>query len=161
MKVLALIILSLFLIPRASNTELSLEDFIFSDRELPKGVQLKAVGENDRLPCQITTNPFISDDRSFLDCFARAFTRDSISTKNISRALFSVYKEQSEIGLFALETDSEETAAQILNEMNTNIPEGDSSEIIQTANLVLWLWHDRARTKAFDELKILIDTRIE
>ena len=161
MKLLSILFLSVFLIQDSIDTSLKLEDFIFTEHNLPNGCKLKQVTINDRLPCEIKTNPFISSQPNFLNCFARSFTRDSTLIQNIKKGLFSVYEDQSEIGLFGLETDSKQTAILILNEMKTKYPNEDGGELIQAGKILLWLWHDREKTSAFKELKKLIDTQLK
>ncbi len=161
MKLVSIIMLSFFFIQGSLDTRLELEQFIFDQQELPEGCIIKPIAEGDRLPCQIKTNPFISADRDFLNCFSRSFVRDSVLASKVKSGLFSIYEDQWEIGVFGLETDSKKTAKLILDEMITNIPSQERGEIIQAGNLLIWLWHDRTKPSSFDELNQLIKAQIE
>jgi len=140
---------------------LELENFVFQEQELPNGCKLKPVASNDRLPCAATSNPFISSERSFLDCFTRQFVRDSALIQSVKRGLFSVYEDQSEIGIYGLETDSEETTRLILNHIETNYPNDESGEFFQSGKILIWLWHDKGKPNSFDDLKKLIEAQIK
>ena len=161
MKLLSLIILSVILVQEPIDPKLELEDFVFQEQELPNGCKLKTVASNDRLPCEATSNPFISSERSFLDCFSRQFVRDSTLIQSVKRGLFCVYEDQSEIGIYGLETDSEETTQLIQNYIETNYPNDESGEFFQSGKILIWLWHDREKTNSFNELKKLIEVQIK
>lgn len=161
MRLLLIIILSIFFIQEPIDTKLELEDFVFSKEELPDGCKLKLVVNNDRLPCEAKANPFISSDRSFLDCFTKRLIQDSTLIQNVKRGLFSVYEDQSEIGIFGLETDSKKATKLILDNIMTNYPSDENRELIQSGKILIWLWQDNGETKSFNELKELINARIK
>ena len=161
MKLISIIILSVFFIQGPIDAKLELEDFVFSKEELPHGCRLKSVAKNELLPCEAKANPFISSERSFLDCFTRRLIKDSTLIQNVKRGLFSVYEDQSEIGVFGLETDSKKTSKLILNDIMTNNPNDESMELIQSGKILIWLWHDKGKTNSFNELKKLVEARIK
>ncbi len=161
MKLISIIILSVFFIQGAIDTKLELEDFVFSKEELPDGCRLKSVVNSDLLPCEAKANPFISSERSFLDCFTRRLIMDSTLIQNVKRGLFSVYEDQSEIGIFGLETDSKKTSKLILKDITTNYTNDESMELIQSGKILIWLWHDKGKTNSFNELKKLVEARIK
>jgi hypothetical protein len=161
MKLVSIIILSLFFIQEPVDTKLELEDFVFSQEELPGGCKLKLVESSDLLPCGATANPYISSERSFLDCFTKRLIKDSTLIQSVKRGLFSVYEAQSEIGVFGLEADSEKTSKLILKDIKKNYPNDESRELIQSGKILIWLWHDKEKTNSFNEIKKLIDSRIK
>lgn len=161
MKLVFIIIISVFFVQEPSSTSVQLEDFVFSQEVLPDGCSLKVVASNDRLPCQAKSNPFISSERSFLDCFTKRLIQDPTLVQQVNRGLFSVYEAKSEMGIFGLATDSETTTELILKDIQTNHPDDESMELFQSGNILIWLWHDQGKTNAFSELKTLINARIK
>lgn len=160
MKLISIVILSVFFLIEPIEPKLELEDFVFSQEDLPLGCTLKTVGSNDRLPCEIKTNPFISEDPSFLDCFTKRLIQDKTLNRNITKGLFSVYEGPSEIGVFGLETASEKTTTLIHQHIKANNSSDASMELIQAGKILIWLWHDRERTNSFTELRKLIEAEI-
>ena len=143
------------------DTKVQLEDFVFSPEELPEGCSLKLVASEDVLPCKATSNPYISSERSFLDCFTKRLIKDSALVQQVTKGLFSVYEGDSELGIFGLETASEATTTLILKDIQSNNPDDQGMELMQSGNILIWLWHDQSKTKTFDELKTLIEARIK
>ncbi len=161
MKLLAIIILSFLIIPKPIDSKLKLEEFVFLEEELPDGCNLKQVINTGNLPCNAQSNPFISSDRIFLDCFIGRLIQDSTLVQNVKRGLFSIYEDKAEIGIFGLETDSEKTAKLILNRLMKKKPNDDSSKLIQSGKIIIWLWKDQGKNSSFDELTKLINARID
>ncbi len=161
MRLLSIIILSVLFTQESIDSNLKLEDFVFLAQELPDGCKIKPIASNARLPCDIKTNPFISSDRKFLDCFAGNLVQDPTLIQHVKKGLFSVYLDQAEIGIFGLEVDSEKTAELILKGMIKSNPNNKSSKLIQSGKIILWLWKDKGENNSFNELKKLIDARIK
>lgn len=161
MKLLSIIIVSFLCVLKPIDSKLKLEDFVFAEEELPAGCSIKQVTDNDHLPCNAEANPFISSDRIFLDCFSGNLVRDATLAQNVKRGLFSIYEDQAEIGIFGLEIDSEKTAKLIINGLMKNNPNDESSELIHSGTIVIWLWKDKGENSSFNELKKLIKARIE
>ena len=161
MKLLSIIIVSFLFISQPIDSKLKLEEFIFLEEELPDGCNLKQVIDTNNLPCNAKANPFISSDRIFLDCFIGSLIRDSTLAQNVKRGLFSIYEDQAEIGVFGLETDSEKTAKLIVNRMKKKNPNDESSKLIQSGKIIIWVWKDKGENRSFDALKKLIDARFD
>lgn len=144
-----------------ANSKLKLEDFVFMEQELPDNSKLKQVIDNEHLPCNAPTNPLVSSESSFLDCFVKLLVRDATLTQNVKKGLFSVYENNAEIGVFGLETDSYKTAKLISENIILNKHIYGGSEIIQSGNIVILLWHDNIESKTFNGFKKLIYDEIE
>ncbi len=161
MKLVFIIILSVLCFQNPTNSNVALEDFIFSEKELPKGCKLKPILSSDKLPCGIQSNPFISSDSDFLVCFMRMMHLGSKWVPDIEKGLFLVYEEASEIGIFGLETNSPEIAKQIEKDMLAINPNDTNSKVFLSGNTLIYLWQDQARTQSFNEIEKLIEAKLE
>ena len=154
-SLLLILVLSSFAV-----NKLELENLIFANSELPDGCEIKAVTKTDHLPCDAKSNPFISSDSEYLECFAKNFISDTLLIKKISRGLFSIYTDGSEIGIFAVKTDSESTAELIKKEVEMNNDHRHNSELFLSGSYFIWLWRDRGKNENFNEMKTLIEKEI-
>ncbi|MBX2826526.1 MAG: hypothetical protein KTR22_00075 [Flavobacteriaceae bacterium] len=159
MKFLFLLIMGLSL--TINPTEPTLEDFVFTQELLPKNCSFKEVTEGARLPCKATTNPYVSNDPAFVNCFAGMMLRDEALTQKVKKALFSVYMDTNEVGVFGLEADSEESALQIVAHLEDKAPNDEGSSLLQSGPIVILLWQDRGKTEAYETLKSLIEKQME
>ncbi|MBW2937846.1 hypothetical protein KXJ69_06980 [Aureisphaera sp. CAU 1614] len=161
MKLVFVIILSVLCFQNPTISNVALEDFIFSEQELPRGCKLKPILSSDKLPCGIQSNPFISSDSDFLVCFMRMMHLGSTLVPDIEKGLFSVYEDTSEIGIFGLETSSPEVAKQIKKDMLANNPNDPNGKIFLSENILIYLWQDQARNQSFNEIEQLIKTKLD
>ena len=154
-SLLLILVLSSFAV-----NKLELENLIFANSELPDGCEIKAVTKTDHLPCDAKSNPFISSDSEYLECFAKNFISDTLLIKKISRGLFSIYTDGAEIGIFAVKADSESTAELIKKDVEMNNDNLDKSELFLSGSYFIWLWRDRGKNENFNEMKTLIEKEI-
>ncbi|MDC1384764.1 hypothetical protein N8329_02160 [Crocinitomicaceae bacterium] len=160
MKLVLLLTVSLFYSCVDCN-KLELENLIFDNSELPDGCRIKAVGKSDHLPCNAKSNPFISSDSEYLECFVSKFVNDTLLIQKIDRGLFSIYTDGTEIGIFAVKTDSESTAKLIKKDVEMNNENMDKSELFISGTHFIWLWGDEGKNKNLSEIKTLIEKEIE
>jgi hypothetical protein len=82
--------------PASSNksNNLTLSDFIFKDQDLPRNCRIAPVETTEELPCGAKSNPFLSSERRFLDCFAGELLHDKAVVATTRSALFSVTWEE-------------------------------------------------------------------
>jgi hypothetical protein len=144
---------------------LTLADFIFENHQLPGTCRLVPIEPGEPLPCEFKSNPFLSEEREFLDCFVRNFVSDNETLIAATRsALFSVYLENDEIGVFGLELESETSTNQAANLLQQEMQETTESQrftIFQKDRLVIQVWRDNETDVCFDRLKELIMARIQ
>ncbi len=162
MKTRVFVILTMCAIFLSSCEEpLTLAGFIFKNQELPGNCRRVSVKPGEKLPCGVKSNPFVSSERQFLDCFARMLVDDESLVAATRSALFSLYREKGEIGICGLEFDSETSASQaavLLRKKNTNIKR---FAIFQKGRIVILLWRDDETDTSFDRLKEMIVARIK
>ncbi len=140
--------------------ELELENLIFDNSELPDSCIIKAVSKADRLPCDAKSNPFISSDSEYLECFVNNFINDTLLTKKVNRGLFSIYTDGAEIGICAVKTDSKSTAELIKKDVVMNNWILDKCELFLSGPHFIWLWRDKGKNENFNEIKTLIEKEI-
>lgn len=161
MRLLAIIMLSGLFTSEPTGINPQLEDFVLASQELPNGCTLKPVGDSENLPCKAEGNPFVSSDRTFLDCFAASLIMNPSLVKNTQKGLFSIYEDQAEIGLFGLEMDTEKNAELVFEGMTAKIPNDNSIKLFQAGKVVLFMWKDQGQNDSFDEMQQMIEARIE
>lgn len=137
-----------------------LEDLIFSDSELPSDCKLKTVLSTEDLPCKAESNPFISSDLEFISCFVGSFISNSSLIPKVKRALFSIYMDQAETGIFAIETESKSDSKLFYDHMKSSYDSAYLREFFYHDQLFIWLWRDKGKNENFDIFKKLIKNRI-
>jgi len=161
MRVFAILLTMCVVFLSSCREPLTLAGFIFKDQELPGNCRIVSVKPGEELPCGIKSNPFVSSERQFLDCFARMLVDDESLVAATRSALFSLYKEKGEIGVCGLEFDSETSASQtatLLREKNTDVKR---FAIFQKGRIAILLWRDDETDTCFDRLKEAIEARIK
>ena len=153
MKALSIILVSVSLISAGFESRPQLEDFLFSEKELPAACRIKEVKEAEKLPCNAKGNPFLSSEPEFLDCFAKQLIPDADLIPHIRRGLFSVYEDKSEIGIFGLEADSKVHGKHLFEVLAEKNPDESRIEFIQSGRILIMLWHDSEETAAFQEFR--------
>lgn len=139
--------------------KLALDDFIITKDKLPENCELKSINLGEHLPCQAKTNPFISSDRAFISCFASGFISDTSLISGVKRALFSVYENDTEFGIFALEAETKKIATSLFE----NIDQGNlvNSKLYQSDFIIVLLWSDSKKDASFEQMKDLIAERVQ
>ncbi|MEO9547299.1 MAG: hypothetical protein ABJG68_01315 [Crocinitomicaceae bacterium] len=128
----------------SNNTDkdkIKLESFLFTGEEFKNDCEILVSENLDDLPCGAASNPIISSDPEFVDCFSKAVLSEAEFSNNVERVLFSVYKGYDETGVFGFETNSEQTAIDIYEKLKNEINE-DQGFVLQKENLVVLVWHD-------------------
>jgi len=153
-------------------------DFAFKASELPEACSVLSVmssqPEKEDPPWlgKITSNPFVSTDREFVDAFVDAWMSDWLSIPDVSQgivaALFAIYYEgevSNEIGIFGGDFDSKSHFDQVADAIATGIDTRDkpwaSDHAVYVLNkTVLFIWRDSRGGDCFSQLKTLVEARI-
>ena len=127
---------------RKGNLEnVALEDFIFEAELIGKDCKFVGMNSDEKLPCAATSNPYVTGDKEFVSCFSTAVFSDTILAQNVERALFSVYKSETEVGVFGFETINEKEAKEIAEQIRIENNKVDGFVLVKE-NLVIWVWRD-------------------
>ena len=143
------------------SDELSLADFVFEVQQLPEGCILASLKSDEDTPCGVQSNPLVSSERQFLDCFAGELLHDEILVADVHSGLFSVYVGKDEIGVFGLEFSSPILASQGASLLRKENSEPQRFAVFQKERIVILLWRDDESDACFDRFKELITERME
>jgi len=94
--------------PLTTGFETRMGDLLFYDGDLPEGCHLRKF--KSQPPFNAGDNPFLSRDRDFIRSFAGAFFSGKVDAERIEEALYSIYMEKNEIGVFAFKFGDEESS---------------------------------------------------
>lgn len=156
MKITSILVIGL-LSPITFQSTATLESFVFSNELLPEGVQPKPIVDPANLPCGVTSNPFISSDEDFLNCFiGNNMIQDPSLMEEVTGGLFSIYEAPSEVGIFGIESKSPESAERIFQAIKSSTPLTDSYQLLRKGKVVILFWYDRGKTNAIEQLELII-----
>ncbi|MCH2235637.1 MAG: hypothetical protein MK078_15455 [Crocinitomicaceae bacterium] len=157
----SLIIISIFagLFSGSVESKLKLEDLILESDQLPKSCELIHVEADEDLPCNAKSNPYISSEEEFLNCFTSSLVSVDSLRKKVVAGLFSVYTDGAEIGVFALETESENSAKLIWNQLQDDRVNIEQSDYLLSGSIVIWLWRDTGKNDNYLKFKELIEAK--
>jgi hypothetical protein len=130
-----------------------LEALVFSNEQLPEGCEIAKAKANEEMPFGITSNPYLSKDRAFIIPFVEEMFGETIDPDTVVEALFSVYEEKDEVGVFGLKFangDSAERAAKVAESISK------IEMIVHNDQIIALFWHDGASEACVVHMKKLI-----
>ena len=148
----------------------SLNDFVFTASELPEAcsvvkVDLQVAEGYPSWLSKISSNPFLSSDREFVDGFVGVVIPDTELASSAISALFAIYyedTENNEIGLFGYEFDSDTHAWQAAALIIEQGDDPDGFAVFLVENIVIYVWRDEVGSvNCFLPLKELVSVRTE
>ncbi len=101
------------------------------------------------MPWNIKGNPYLSEDREFIDAFAKELLGEGFDPAHVRAALFSVYEEHAELGIFALRLDDASSAEEAKTILIAQSEGAAGAMTFQTGNVVVLLWHDGVSDDCF------------
>ncbi len=163
MRILLLLLIAATLFTgcdRASHTkELELTDFIFAPEAFDKTCSLKATDFDNRA----TGNPVLSSEHEYANSIVAQWFDEEIS-ESVEGILLSIYHGENkakEVGLFAIEFDSNSAAKSAEDFLKNEYPEEAQNTIDREENFVIWLWQDAQATDlCFDKLNDLVEEEL-
>lgn len=160
MKMRSLMIILCSILLSSCANRLILRDFIFEEQELPVNCRIVPIRSGEELPCGVKSNPLISTERQFLNCFSMMLVRDESLAAATHSALFSLYIEKGEVGIFGLEFDSDASASKAAELLLNENVDTQRFSVFQKGQIVIFLWRDDLTDTCFYGLKELIKARI-
>ena len=163
MRIILIFLLLIVVLPGCCKqddpSELDLEDLVFSPDLFEDKCFLKPIEPESGL----TGNPVLSSKHDYAISLAnRWFDRATAnSTEGILLAIYRGDNESDEVGLLAVEFDSNSTAKEAREYLEFKYPDEDQNTIEREKAIVIWLWQDSLETDAcFEQLNDLVEEEL-
>ena len=154
-KFISIMFVTLILFISYSQNHIILNDFVFEMQNFPCDCSIIKPQENEPLPFNIPTNPYIFSDTSFTNFTTYMLKTDELNS-SIKTALFSVYKCKNEIGINGIEFESTVDAKKCEAILKSLESDTLRFNVFRNKNIVIHLWRDDVTDSCFYEFRKLI-----
>ena len=117
---------------------------------------------SSRVPSSLTGNPILSSKHDYAVSLASQWFDPKIAD-SIEGILLAIYQDEnksSEVGLLAVEFDSNVTAKEVVESLEQNYSDEKHNIIEREKAIVIWLWQDSVETDdCFETVNDLVEEK--